>query len=327
MKAVILAAGKGKRLQPLSNHITKAMMPIANVPITQRLIEQIHKETGINEYIILANGKEQDIVKHFIDLARHDEYFGKMRFEFIYQSEQKGMGHAVKCVLAKIRFDEPFLLAACDSLYPNGDIKKLMLKYNSSVCDGVFSLIEMPTDKMAKSSSVEIECGYVKRIIEKPSSNEILSNYASLPLYILKPDLMKYLNSIKPSIRGELELQDALQAWLSSGGVFPYEIMSGRETITTIADLLALNMKYLRDISASSENAWNEVMIVEPVLSGAKIRIGINSVIGPYVVIGESSRIGKDCTIKNAVIFAGSIVPDGTSIKNGCWHENKFFPV
>jgi NDP-sugar pyrophosphorylase family protein len=327
MKAVILAAGKGTRLKPLSDYISKAMMPVANISITQRLVEQVHVETNINEFIILANHPLQDIVKHFERLHEKDESFSKMTFFFAYQAEQKGMGDAVKCVLEAGAVGEPFLLAACDSLYPRGEISSLMHRYESESLDGVLALMEMQQDKIAKSSSVQIEGGYVTGIVEKPSFNEILSNYASLPLYILSPKLLKYLGEIKRSKRGELELQDALQDWISNGGKFGYAVMPGRDTLTTISDLLSLNIRLLRSMPVESENSWDNVMVVEPVLSAKKVYIGAGSVIGPDAIIGESSKIGRDCMIKNTVIFAGSVVPDGTAIENGCWHAHKFFPA
>ena len=213
-------------------------------------------------------------------------------------------------------------------MWPALSLVTLVLLYGAyALVDGVFALIKMPPEKISKSSSVEIAEEIITCIVEKPSSDEILSNYASLPLYVLNPKLLKYLDIIKPSRRGEIELQDALQAWISGGGKFGYEVMSGRDTITTIADIVYLNMKHLRAMPSAYENSWDNVMVIEPVLSAKNVHVGAGSVIGPDAVIGESSKIGKDCTVKNAVIFTGSIVPDGTAIENGCWYGNKFFPA
>ncbi len=327
MRAVILAAGKGERLKPLSNHVTKAMMPVANVPMTERVVDQIAFETGIDEFVVVANGPDHDLVRHLIGLEESNSFQKNMTFRFAYQEEQRGMGHALKCGLGAVSMKEPFLLAACDSLYPPGEIARLLKSFGKSDCDACLALIEMQPDTMATSSTVRIEDGQVTEIVEKPSLDEVLSPYASLPLYVLGPEIADYLEKLEPSKRGELELQDALRIWIADRGRFSCEILSGRDTVTTIADLVALNTKYVRAASVPGAAEWGEAIVIEPALCGEKVVFGRGTVIGPNAVIGDGSRIGCECRVKDAVVFPGSMIPDGCIVENGCWHGDEFFPA
>ncbi len=327
MKAVILAAGKGTRLRPLSNHITKAMMPVANVPIIERLVDQIAAETDIREFVVLANSPEQDVVKYLTRIEKKDMHGKLMQFRFAYQIEQMGMGHALKCVLDTVPIKEPFVLAACDTLYPLGDIGKLVQSFIKSHFDACLALMEMTPEVMTESSTVKINGDLVTKIVEKPSPEDVLSPYASIPLYMIGHEIAGYIKQLEPSQRGELELQDAFRMWISDGGRFGYKIVSGKDTITTIADLVALNKKYAGSIAMDGEAEWDSALVVEPVLAGEKTEVGTGSVIGPNAVIGGGTRIGAECRIKDAVVFAKSRIPDGYVVENGCWHGDRFFPA
>ena len=325
MKAVILAAGKGERLGPLTGRVTKAMVPVANVPITELLIRQIARETGIEEFTVVANGPEQDVVKHLDALENLDDDNGPLRFRFAYQPERVGMGHALKCALKAWPMDGPFLLAACDSLYPPGDVGRFVDSFEEQKYDAYLALLGMPPELMASSSTVKIEDNLITGIIEKPGPQQLLSPYASLPLYVLCPGIGQYLDRIRPSKRGTLEFQDALRMLIDDGGAIGWHEMPGRDTVTSIAHLIELNTRRLRAMPDPVPSDEYDALVIEPVLLGKGLEIGDGTVIGPNAVVGDDTRIGGNCRVKNAVIFAGSTIPEGSTVENACWLDDTMY--
>src|SRR3990167_3828075 len=113
MQAVILAAGKGKRLKPFTDTHSKAMAPIAGKPIVHRVIDKIYC-AGIKDFVVVIAPSDIELKKYLL------KKIPEIQISIAYQNEQLGMGHALKCAMDFVKND--FLVSACDTLVDNESV-------------------------------------------------------------------------------------------------------------------------------------------------------------------------------------------------------------
>jgi dTDP-glucose pyrophosphorylase len=239
MKAVILAGGRGKRLRPISNRIAKALIPYRGRPLIKELIQRL--ETLEPEEVIVVLGWLGEQVKEHLGSSTP----GGTAITYVYQPSPRGTAHAL--MQAADLLEDNFLVSACDSLFPEEHLRELWEHHLSRGCDATLSLKIMELDEITSSSSVLMDRdGSISRIIEKPSEKEILSRYASSPLYVFSEAVKEYLPRVKRSVRGEYEIQDAIQLMINDGcrvrGVLSREWIH----LSDIEDFLRLNFDYLK---------------------------------------------------------------------------------
>ena len=137
---------------------------------------------------------------------------------FAHQSSLRGNGDALLSVPQAWIKNEPVVVAATDYLLEENALLELVRAYESNQADIVMSLKECLVDELSARSSVDVDAEWrVKRIIEKPKREEILSPYAASILFILPPQVWEYLAKVAPSERGEIEMQAAIDAMLLDG--------------------------------------------------------------------------------------------------------------
>ncbi len=308
MIAIILAGGIGKRLHDLSRKISKAMMPVLGIPITARIMGQICSETPLRRFIVVVRRPDQDIAVYFRKNPPRSA-----EVEFVVQPESLGMANALKKVSEQAEVKSDFLLAACDNLFQEGAVSEVYSAFQRGSFDGVMCLLRMRKEEIAgKSAAVYLKSGRISRIVEKPSLDEIETGLASIPLYAFGPKLMGYIPLVKPSKRGEYELQDAVQMLIDDDGKIGYTVTNWRRQVTAPEDLLAINLEMLRKERGQTGLQIPGVEIEQPVMVGERCVFSQDSRVGPNVYIGEGSTIGRDCRLSNCVVLPNSRVPDGT---------------
>ncbi len=313
LQGVILAAGKGSRLHPITLKRSKAMLPILGRPMVERVMETIC-DNGVRDFLLVVSAEDKDIVRHFTDECTLD-----VDVQFVVQQERKGMADALRQAAPYIRGD--FVLSACDNLTSAAHVRELLsCREGHPGAGAVLSVMPIPEEEIGRTGIVAVDDGRVMRILEKPSRAEAPSNIASLPLYVFSPRLLDYLPDVKLSPRGEYELQDAIQALIDHGSaVFPVYIEK-RLTVTGPADLLAINRHYLEAGQDQPQLAPFTVgpntHLITPLRIEESTVIGRDSVIGPRVYIERDCRIGDGVGLRDAVVLRGAVIPDGTSIAN-----------
>jgi len=238
MKVLILAGGRGKRLSPLTSIIPKPMSPVLRKPILYYLIINL-KKAGLKDYIILTGYKGRVIRKYFGDGKK----FG-INIEYVNQEKRLGMGHAV--LICEEIVSDNFLVVAGDNIFQTRDIQELIIAHNTGRTASVISLDKLPLEALGHSSSVLLDGSVVKKIVEKPCPEEVLSNVCSCPLYVFNRKIFDYLKKIKISKRGEYELQNALQLMIDDGNVVEGKFITHRYHLTSLKDLFKLNLIFLK---------------------------------------------------------------------------------
>ncbi|HZY40363.1 MAG TPA: sugar phosphate nucleotidyltransferase [Anaerolineae bacterium] len=306
-QAVILAAGRGKRLQPLTLTRSKAMMPIAGRPMIERVMDTL-THNGLEDFVLVVSPDDEAIIDHF---TQHSRYAG--RVTWAYQAERHGMAHALLQAAPHIHGD--FVLSACDNLVPEQHIAELLRRFDHNA-RAVLSLMRIPIERSSSTGMVAMDMDRITRIIEKPQPHESPSDISSLPLYVFAAPVLNLLPQVKPSARGEYELQDAIQMLIDAGEMVTGVLTDHRLTVTNAQDLLAINLHYLaatadRVVDSQIEPATR---LIDPILIESETSIGANCTIGPAVYVESGAVIGCGATVRESIVLRGAVVPDGAHI-------------
>jgi len=311
MQAVILAAGKGSRLNPITLNRTKAMVPILGRPIVERVMETL-AQNGINQFILVVSREDGEVGRYFREQSPL-----AAEIEFVVQTERLGMANALS--LAAPHITGSFILSACDNLTPPEHVSQLLATHRQQNANATLSLMEIDLSMAGRTGVVALtDNNHISRIVEKPAPGQAPSNIASLPLYVFSRKLLDYLPEVKPSPRGEYELQDAIQMLIDrDGGVIGVRTPS-RLQLTNASDLLALNRHYLTTGGDTPQLAPRSVgqhtHLITPLRIEEGTVIGPGCVIGPRVYIESNVKIGADVLIKDAVILRDTVIADGRQI-------------
>jgi NDP-sugar pyrophosphorylase family protein len=214
--AVLLAAGRGKRLRPFTDQTPKPLLPI-NGSNSLDMTLRATKRTGIQRACLVTHHLEAQI-HSFVD---HGSAWS-MKAVFCHQAELRGSGDGLLSVLRNlpdwIDRSAPVLVSATDYLLPENALTDLVAMHEAQSCDITVSLKECPAKELSARSSVQLnESWRVQRIVEKPAPGEAPSRYTAALIYILPPAIWDMLPKLLPSPRGELELPAAVNLLLEAG--------------------------------------------------------------------------------------------------------------
>ncbi len=238
MKAVILAGGRGVRLKPLTDFVAKPLLPINGRPVIEQVLELL-RNAGITQICIVI-GHLGEQVKDFIG----DGYDLGVNITYKRQKEQLGTAHALKA--AGDFIGEDLFVIASDCIIPTDHIRELIKFHFTNNCNATLSLKELSADEMTQSSTVKLEKDMsILKIIEKPSSDEILSNVACAPLYIFK-DVKEFLPRVQKSSRGEFEIADIIQMMIDNRLVVKGVKTGSFSHLSDAEDFLKLNFEFFK---------------------------------------------------------------------------------
>lgn len=156
---------------------------------------------------------------------------------------------------------------------------------------------------------------FIRRIVEKPQPAEAPSNVSSLPLYVFSPKILDLLSEVKPSKRGEYELQDAIQLLIDRYGGVTGVLTPVRWQLTNVADLLELNRHYLTMEAAMDHYPVDQrIQIIPPVRIDANCVLEAGCTVGPYVYLERGCRVRANARIENAILLRNAVVDAGAVI-------------
>jgi UDP-N-acetylglucosamine diphosphorylase / glucose-1-phosphate thymidylyltransferase / UDP-N-acetylgalactosamine diphosphorylase / glucosamine-1-phosphate N-acetyltransferase / galactosamine-1-phosphate N-acetyltransferase len=310
--AVVLAAGKGTRLRPLTDARSKAMMPIAGQPMLARVLGML-ESGGCKQFVIVTHPDDQGLIEHFTS----DAWAG--RLQLVFQHERRGMAHALACAVPAIRASgaEDFVLAACDNLYPERHVAAMLAGQLRQGLDATLSLMHVAPEVIPTLAVVELKAGLVTRIVEKPRPEDAPSDLGVPALYVLSRRALDVLPRVPLSARGELEFPDVLRLLIEDGGRVGGVLVERRMTLTRPADPLALNRAYLqREPSYVATAVAPHVELVQPVRIDAGVELGAGCVVGPEVYLESGCHIGAGAAVRRSVVLRGAVVAAGEVLED-----------
>lgn len=322
MKAVILAAGEGKRLRPITLTRPKPLIPLAGKPLLEHTIDGL-KEAGITD-ILLIVGYRQDMIR---------AYFGDgsdLGVSITYKTQEKYLGTAHATGYAEnFVGNDDFLLMYGDLLIDPQIFQDVIEKYEAKDCNGLISLLRVENPEAYGIITLNEE-RHVEKITEKPAPELNLGNLANAGIYIFTPQIFEAINLTEKSVRDEYEFTDSMeilinqlegkiighiiedQFWNDIG--LPWQLLEANSYLLT---------KTKREIKGNIEDnvvIEGNVHIGEgtTVRSGSYIKgpcyIGKDNLIGPNAFIRPKTYIADNCHIgisevKNSLILSDTAVP------------------
>ena len=210
--AVLLAAGRGKRQRPYTDVTPKPLLEVRGRPTLDFVLRAVSK-ADVERVCLVTNHLEEKIFEYVGDGSQWN-----LAASFAHQSSLHGNGDALMSVPQEWINDESVLVVATDYLLEENALLELVNTHETSQAEIVMSLKECPIEELSARSSVDVDAEWqVKRIIEKPKREEIMSPYAASILFILPPQVWSYIAKVMPSERGEIEMQAAIDAMIRDG--------------------------------------------------------------------------------------------------------------
>lgn len=321
MKAVILAAGEGVRLSPLTDNKPKHLLPLACKPLLERLIQNV-SDCGVRDVLLVVSGKTDAIKRHLGD--------GKslgVKLSYAIQPAVLGTGHAMGMAREFMR-NEPFMALYGDIFLSNNAVRKVVNDYEEGDCQAAMAVT--PVSAPQFFGIVTVEGGKVQSIVEKPLTGSSTGNLVNAGLFIFPPEIFAAIDKTGKSERGELEITQSIKILIDQGvKVKAVELASGSwKDIGRPWDLLEANELALKEIKPNIqgkiENGARLIgpIVVEkeavvrsgsyiegPVYVSAGSEIGPNCYIRPSTSIGRNVKIGNGCEVKNSIVMDDTKIP------------------
>ncbi|MCS7143055.1 MAG: sugar phosphate nucleotidyltransferase [Aigarchaeota archaeon] len=326
MKALILAAGIGKRLRPLSENVPKHLLPIAGEPVIKIVLDSL-RQIGVVEVGIVVGYKPDLLISAVRDFARG------IRVTYIDQGRPLGTGHALRVAMDFLRDSEKFIMIYGDVTMEPSVLEALIEEVHRRSADGGLVAVEV-SDPRSYGVVIERD-GYLEGFIEKPIDPP--SNLINAGVYVLPRESLLISDEVGLSPRGEYELTDVITE-LARRGRKIVVLKSERDwwfDIGKPSDLLAANVSRLRrelrdGIKLSPlVSLGNSVTLTSTYLGeGSSVgdlslirssSIMSRALIGPRsrienCLILEGSRVGGGSALNYCIVAQGARVPEGTSL-------------
>jgi NDP-sugar pyrophosphorylase family protein len=302
-QAVIVAAGHGLGLGPLTKDRPKAMLPVLGKPVIVRLMDRI-REAGIQRFIVVVDEHEGSVASYL-----NSSWVPNAKVQIILQPFPRGLASALACASPYI--NGPFLLAACDNVIPPTHIPSLLRQFENSRSDVVLSLTPAASGQTAAFPIVQYDGQRISGLTDGPRKSR--RDMAAFSIYACGKRIFDHVRTIPLSQRGEREMQIAIQGLLASGGAVTGVQAEWHMHLATELDLLAINKRILRegrDTHILSELPGS-VYIRPPVRIDPRVSIGPNTKIGPNVYLESGASIGTGAVVWDSVILNNATVADG----------------
>lgn len=299
MKVIIPVAGIGTRLRPHTHTAPKGLLHVAGKPILGHVIDSL-KQIKIDEVIFIIGFMGEQIVGY---VKKNYQFKSK----FIEQKQLKGLGYAIYLACPEIRDNEPVLIVLGDTIF-EADL--------SPVLKGKFDALGIKkVEDPRRFGIVEMERGFVKRLVEKPDQPK--SNQAMVGVYYItstetfKTSLEEmFKKNIKT--QNEYQLTDALQLMIDKGIKFKTFEIKGWYDCGKPETLLETNQHLLSKIKSTSRKIHLQKLkssvVIPPIFVSESARVA-NSILGPYVSVADKA------VIQNSII-RNSIVSEQAEVKN-----------
>jgi bifunctional UDP-N-acetylglucosamine pyrophosphorylase/glucosamine-1-phosphate N-acetyltransferase len=316
LKALILAAGEGSRLRPLSVNRPKPMFNICGKPILEHIIKLL-KLVGITDLIIVVGYQKDSIIDHF-----GSGFDFEVDIKYIVQENQTGIEDAILRAENELINEDYFLLAHADFFVDVKLVKRTIDTFNEFNADSTIALTLAPDVSRYGVAQLDVSDGRIEKIIEKPIPGSELSKYAVSSVYVLRPEIFKLLKENQ-------QLDQAINQLCKRGNVYA-AIWEGQwidieypwDTLTAAQFVMDRLMK---EGSYISKDAEIEGKVEGPVWISEGVKIRPGAVIKGPVYIGENTFIGDNSLIRDYTAIENNVVIGfGVEIKNSVILDSSF---
>lgn len=306
---VVLAAGEGTRLRPLTHNRPKTMLPAADRPILEHVLDVL-VECGIEELCIVVGYHHERVQEHFGHAYRD------VPITYVHQRKQLGSGHAL--LQAKNEVAGPMLVLNGDRVIDERIVSDVLTAFDGA---STMAVIEHPTP--TRYGAARVDDGELTELVEKPDAD----TYRLINAGVYAFDEVVF-DAIGETTRrsGELHLPDVITTLMDDETVRAVQSDGLWADATYPWDLLFLKRELLTrgrvSQPATDESVWvaesarvHEAATLQgPVVVGPDTEIAAGAVVGPDVAINRNGTVGPNVTLQNALLDVDCRVGAGATL-------------
>ena len=320
--AVVLAAGEGRRLEPLTNRRPKPMVPVANRPLLEHVVEAV-VDAGVDRIALVVGYRRERIRTHFGD---GDDW--GVSIEYVDQSTQLGTGHAV--LQAESVVDGPFVVLNGDRIVDPSIVERMLALARDGDAP---AMAVTTTDHPREYGVVELDGDRVTAITEKPAG-PVATNRINAGVYSFTPAVFDAIRETPAT--GELTITSTLNRLADREAVSAVSYDGRWLDVSNLWDLLTVNAGVLGagdggtdsadgDETAASGNPSHTASlaaVAESAVVASDVALATGSRVGPNAMIGGSTAVGSNATIagnavvENAVVFPDAVIEAGAVVRD-----------
>ncbi|MBX0304779.1 bifunctional sugar-1-phosphate nucleotidylyltransferase/acetyltransferase [Haloarcula salinisoli] len=309
--AVVLAAGEGTRLRPLTRNRPKPMLPAGNRPILEHVFDAL-VEAGVEELVAVVGYKRDRVQDHFGPTYRD------VPVTYVTQRKQLGSGHAL--LQASEAVDESVLVLNGDRLIDAGTVSAVADSFAET---GDPSLAVVERQDTSRYGAVEMHGDEIADLVEKPRTDDY--RLINAGVYAFSADIFTAIEETSRQ-EGELALTDTLERIIERDRVRGVEVDGMWVDATYPWDLLTVAREVLsrgRVVEAArSDGVWiadsarvhHEAVLQAPVVVGQDCEVGPDAVIGPNTALGSNVTVGSNAVVQDSVIDADTRIDPGSTL-------------
>ncbi|MBM4061215.1 MAG: hypothetical protein FJ265_08985 [Planctomycetes bacterium] len=292
LMGVILAAGKGTRMRPFSEHWPKPILPVLGKPLMAYQLEML-AGLGIRDVVVVIGHLGHEVVRALGDGSAYG-----VRLRYVEQEETLGIAHAVSRLEPHV--DRPFFLFLGDIFFATENLRSMVDRFaDGRGLGGVLACKREPDLEAIKRNFVVLAGpdGLVRRVIEKPRHPR--TDLKGCGIYLFD---LSFFDAVRrtprTAMRNEYEITDSIQIFLDDGyKVDAAEVVLADMNVSYPADLLELNLLLLRRSGA-------------PNFAGVDVWVGRDARLVRCVAM-DGAQVGAGAELTECLLFPGARVPDG----------------
>ena len=312
--AVVLAAGEGNRLRPLTHNRPKPMLPAANRPVLEYVFDALIN-AGIEKIAVVIGYKRNRVQEHFGPTYRD------VPIEYLIQKKQLGSGHAL--LKARAVIDEPFLVVNGDRVLESGLVADVVAEFEAYP-DAAATLGVLEHRDARQYGAVALHEGRIDEIIEKPDTDDY--RLINAGVYAFRTSIFERIEATERR-EGEIQLPDTLARLIDEGEDIRGVRIDGLSPHATYPwDLLTLTREILArgrvDEPAREQGVWvddsalvhEDAILQAPVVVGPDCEVGPGAVVGPDVALGRNVTVEANATVARTVLDTDTRIGPGSTV-------------
>ncbi len=312
--AVVLAAGEGTRLRPLTRNRPKPMLPAANRPILEHVLDAL-VEAGVRHIVLVVGYRRERVQEHFGPTYRD------VTLQYVVQRKQLGSGHAL--LEARGAVDGSVVVVNGDRLIEPSSVRDVAGAYEDGSAAAAMAVLEHPD--VRQYGAVTLHDRDVAEIVEKPDTDEY--RLINGGVYAFSPSIFGAIDET-PREAGELALTETLARLLDSERVrgvrtqglwvdatYPWDLLAVADEVLArgrVAEPLRGEKVWISDEATVHADA----AVRGPVVVGPDCEVGPGAVLGPTVSLGRNVTVGPNATVERSVVDTDARVEAGSTLRD-----------
>ena len=321
--AVVLAAGEGTRLRPLTRNRPKPMLPAANRPILEHVLDAL-VDAGI-EKLVLVVGYRRERVQNYVGPTYRD-----VPVEYVVQEKQLGSGHAL--LQARSAVSEPLVVVNGDRLIEAASVQAVAERFERGDRAAAMAVIER--DDPSRYGVVELDGDRVADLVEKPDTSD--TRLINAGIYAFGDSVFSEVEET-PRESGELAITETITRLVDRREVTGVTIEGSWVDATYPWDLLSVASEvFERGETSEPERkpgVWidddaivhDDATLQPPVVVGPDCEISPGAVVGPNVALARNVTVGANATIDRAVVDEDSRIGPGATLVDAVFGQDVHF--